>query len=134
LGEVIAMNMFKTFMRKLHDSSQDVIVQPTRAALAPLDAGDANKKHIEQRTLGKIEAARLLKIAVRRMKEDRQRCEAAIEMYLDDWVFHNGPITNENIAEAMADCVDRIRQRAQAAHQVAEERAEDYGGMRDFPL
>jgi len=128
------MNLFKSFLRRLHDYNTDVRQQRNRAALASLDDGGANKKHIEQRTLGKIEAARLLKLAVRRMKEDRQRCEAAIEMYLDDWMFHNGPLTKENLAEAMADCVDRIRQRAQAAHQVAEERAEDYGGMKDFPL
>ena len=51
--------------------------------------------------LAKIEAARLVKIAVRRMKEDRQKSQAAIEMYLDDWAFHNGPITKENVADAV---------------------------------
>jgi len=126
------MNLFKGFLRRVHDYNSDVRQQRNRAALASLDDGDVNKKHFQQRTFAKAEATRLVKIAVRRMKEDRQRCEAAIEMYLDDWAFHNGPITNENIAEAMADCVDRIRQRAQAAQQVAEERADD--GMKDFPF
>jgi hypothetical protein len=128
------MNLFKNVLRKLHDHSGDAKQQRNRTALTQLDDGGANKKHIERRTQAKIETARLVKIAVRRMKEDRQKCQAAIEMYLDDWAFHNGPITKENIAEAMSDCVDRIRQRAQAAQRIAEDRAGDYDGMKDFPF
>ena len=128
------MNLFKGFLNRFHDYNTDVRQERNKAALAQLDDGDANKKHIEQRTLSKIEAARLVKVAVRQMKEDRQRCEAAIEMYLDDWAFHNGPITKENVMEAMRDCVDRIIQRAQAAQRVAEHQAEDHDGMKDFPF
>jgi hypothetical protein len=128
------MNLFKDVLRKLHDHSSDAKQQRNRTALTQLDDGGANKNHIERRTQAKIETARLVKIAVRRMKEDRQKCQAAIEMYLDDWAFHNGPITKENIAEAMSDCVDRIRQGAQAAQRVAEDRAGDYDGMKDFPF
>jgi hypothetical protein len=128
------MNLFKGFLNRFHDYNTDVRQERNKAALAQLDDGDANKKHIEQRTLSKIEAARLVKVAVRQMKEDRQRCEAAIEMYLDDWAFHNGPITKENVMEAMRDCVDRISQRAQAAQRVAEHQAEDHDGMKDFPF
>jgi hypothetical protein len=128
------MNLFKGFLNRFHDYNTDVRQERNKAALAQLDDGDANKKHIEQRTLSKIETARLVKVAVRQMKEDRQRCEAAIEMYLDDWAFHNGPITKENVMEAMRDCVDRISQRAQAAQRVAEHQAEDHDGMKDFPF
>lgn len=128
------MSLFKSFLQRFHDYNSDARQQRNRAALSRLDDDDANKKHIEQRTLTKIEVARLVKVAVRRIKEDRQKREAAIEMYLDDWAFHNGPITKENIAEAMSDCVDRIRQRAQAAQRVVEDRAGDYDGMRDFPF
>lgn len=127
------MNLFKDFLRRLHDHKSDVKQQRNQTALATLDDGSANKEHIEQRTLAKVEAARLVKIAARRMKEDRQKCEAAIEMYLDDWVFHNGPITKENIVEAMVDCVDRIKQRTQAV-QSAREHAVDDDGMKDFPF
>jgi hypothetical protein len=128
------MNLFKGFLRRFHDYNSGLRQERNKAALAQLDDGDANKKHIEQRTLSKIEAARLVRVAVRRMKEDRQRCEVAIEMYLDDWAFHNGPVTNENVMEAMRDCVDRISQRAQAAQRVAEHQAEDHDGMKDFPF
>ena len=128
------MNLFKGFLRRFHDYNSDLRQERNTSALAQLDDGDANKKHIEQRTHSKIEAARLVKVAVRQMKEDRQRCEAAIEMYLDDWAFHNGPITKENVMEAMRDCVDRISQRAQAAQRVAEHQAEDHDGMKDFPF
>lgn len=128
------MNLFKSFLRRSHDSNSDVRQQRNAVALSRLDDGDANKKHIEQRTQAKAEAARLLKIAMRRIKEDRQKSLAAIEMYLDDWVFHNGPITKENVAEAMSDCVDRVRQRRQAAQRIAEHQADDYDGMKDFPF
>ncbi len=128
------MNLFKSFLRRLHDYNTDVRQQRNRTALAPLGDGDANSRHVASRKAAGYEAARLTRIALRRMKEDRERGLAQIELYLDDWVFHNGPITKENQAEAMADCVDRIRQRAQAAQQVAEDRAEDYGGMKDFPI
>ena len=127
------MNLFKDFLRRLHDHKSDVKQRRNQTALASLDDGSANKEHIEQRTLAKVEAARLVKIAARRMKEDRQKCEAAIEMYLDDWVFHNGPITKENVVEAMVDCVDRIKQRTQAV-QSAREHAVDDDGMKDFPF
>jgi hypothetical protein len=128
------MKLFKGFLRYFHDYNSDLKQQHNKAALARLDDSDANKKHIEQRSFAKSEATRLVGIAVRRIKENRQKCEAAIEMYLDDWAFHNGPITRENLAEAMSDCVDRIRQRAQAAQRVAEDRAEDHDGMKDFPF
>ena len=128
------MNLFKEFLRRVHDHRSDVRQQHNQTALATLDDGSANKEHIEQRTLAKLEAARLVKVAARRMKEDRQKCEAAIEMYLDDWVFHNGPITKENVVEAMVDCVDRIKQRTQAVQRFAEHQAEGHDGMKDFPF
>ena len=76
------------------------------------------------------------------MKEEREKGLAQIELYLDDWQFHNGPITTkEQLAHAIADCVDRVRQRAkaaqaaQAARQMAEDAAfDDLTGLRDFPF
>jgi hypothetical protein len=125
------MNLFKGFLQHFNSDSKQ---NRNKAALAQLDDSDANKQHIEQRTLEKVEAARLVRIALRRIKEDHQRSQAAIEMYLDDWVFHNGPITRANVEEAMRDCVDRIAQRAQAAQRVSEDQAEDHDGMEEFPF
>jgi hypothetical protein len=81
----------------------------------------------------------LTNIALRRMKDDRDKGLAQIELYLDDWQFHNGPITTkEHLAHAVADCVDRVRQRsraAQAARQMAEDAAfEDLTGLKDHPF
>jgi hypothetical protein len=133
------MNLFKGFLRRFHDYNSDLGQERNKAALAQLDDGDANKKHIEQRTLSKIEAARLTNIALRRMKNDREKGLAQIELYLDDWQFHNGPITTkEQLANAIADCVDRVRQKAtaaQATRQMAEDAAfEDLTGLKDFPF
>ena len=70
------------------------------------------------------------------MKEDRQKAQAQIELYLDDWIFHNGPITTrEKFNTAIRDCVDRIRQRHQAAQRLANDAAEnDLAGLKDFPF
>jgi hypothetical protein len=126
------MNMFKSLLRHLHDGYHDYKQEWNRAALAPLGDGDANSAHIASRRALGHEATRLTGVALRRIKEDKQRAQAAIELYLDDWIFHNGPITKENFAQAMSDCIDRIKQRANAAQRVAENRAED--GMKDFPF
>jgi hypothetical protein len=127
------MNLFKGFMRKLHDMRSDQKQQRNLAALAPLGDGDANSRHIASRKALGHEAARLTRIALRRMKEDRQKGQAEIELYLDDWIFNNGPITTkEQFETAVRDCVDRIAQRAQAAQRVAEDQAEGDGGMSDF--
>ena len=129
------MNLFKSFLRHLHDYNSDLRQVRNTAVLAPLGDGDANSKHVASRKAAGNEAVRLMRVALRRMKEDREQAQAQIELYLDDWVFNNGPITTqEQFETAVSDCVDRIRQRAQAAQQVAENRDEDYGGMKDFPF
>ena len=110
--------------------------QRNLSLLAPIGDGDANSQHIASRNAARHEAARLLRIALRRAKDDRQKGLAEIELYLDDWIFNNGPITTkEQFDNAMRDCVDRIRQRIKAARKLAEARAEnDLTEMKDFPV
>ena len=110
--------------------------QRSLSLLAPIGDGDANSQHIASQNALRHEAARLMRIALRRMRDDRQRGLAEIELYLDDWVFHNGPITTkEQFDNAMRDCIDRIKQRHKAAQQLAEARTEnDLTEMKDFPI
>ena len=130
------MNLFKSFMRRLHDNNNDERQQRNIAALAPLGDGDANSKHIASRKAARNEVSRLTLVALRRMKEDRQKAMTQIELYLDDWVFNNGPITTrEQFQDAVRDCADRMARRLQAAHQMAEDADyNDLVGMKDFPL
>lgn len=130
------MNLFKSFLRRFQDQSSDERQQRNRDALASLGDGDANSQHVAQRNATRVEAARLTRVALRRMKEDREKGLAQIELYLDDWQFHNGPITTkEQLANAIADCVDRVRRRAQAAQRLREDAAEnDLTGLKDFPF
>jgi hypothetical protein len=130
------MNLFKSFLRRFQDHNSDERQQRNRDALASLGDGDANSRHIASRKALGHEAARLTAIALRRMKEDKQKAQAQIELYLDDWTFHNGPIrTQEQFNNAIRDCVDRIRRRHQAARQLAADAAEnDLTGLKDFPF
>ena len=130
------MNPFKSLLRRFHDHNSDVRQQRNRDALASLGDGDANSRQIASRKASGHEAARLTQVALRRMKEDRQKAQAQIELYLDDWIFHNGPInTQERFNTAIRDCVDRIRRRHQAAQQLAYDAAEDdLTGLKEFPF
>lgn len=130
------MNVFKSFLRRLHDDNRDARQQTNQAALASLGDGDANSQHVASRKALRSEASRLTQVAMRRMKEDRQKATAQVELYLDDWVFNNGPITTrEQFETAVRDCADRIKRRQQAAQQLAENAAEgDLAGMKDFPF
>ena len=128
------MNLFKSFLRRLHDDRRDLRQQTNRAALASLGDGDANSQHVANRKALRSEVVRLTQVALRRMKEDRQKAMAQVELYFDDWVFNNGPIaTREQFETAVRDCVDRIKQRTQAV-QYAREHAVDDDGMKDFPF
>jgi len=130
------MNLFKSLLRRLHDDNSDLRQQRNRAVLAPLGDGDANSRHVANRKALRNEAVRLTRVALRRMKEDRQKALAQIELYLDDWVFNNGPITTkEQFENAVRDCVDRIKQRQKTARHLAEDAVEhDLTGLKDFPF
>lgn len=130
------MNLFKSFLRRLHDHNRDERLQRNLSILAPIGDGDANSRHIASRNALGHEAARLTRVALRQMKEDKQKAQAQIELYLDDWVFHNGPITTRGqFDRAIRDCVDRIKQRHRAARKLAEDAAEDgLTGLKDFPF
>lgn len=110
--------------------------QRNLSILAPIGDGDANSQHVASRNAARHEATRLTGIALRRMKEDKEKAQALIELYLDDWIFHNGPITTQaQFQNAIRDCVDRIKQRHRAAQQLAEDAAEDgLTGLKEFPF
>ena len=130
------MNFLKSFLQKFRGDERQ---QRNLTLLSALGDQDANAQHIASRVRARHEAARLTSIALRRMKEDREKGLAQIELYLDDWQFHNGPITTkEQLRDACVDCIDRVRQRKQAARrarQLAEDAAFDsLTGLEDFPF
>ena len=102
-------------------------------ALAPLSNMDANTKHIFSRVKKRFEAMRLIGIFLKRERADKQKAESNLELYLDDWVFHHGPITKENAAEVVADCLDRVRQQQRTVQALSDD-AIDPDGMMDFPI
>ncbi len=89
--------------------------------LAPLSDMDANTEHIFSRMRKRIEGMRLVAVFFKRARAEKQKAENNVELYLDDWAYQHGPITKENIEEAIADCVDRVTQQAHQRRQIAEE-------------
>lgn len=129
------MSWFKDLLGSVTGHSGDARRERNMRALAPLGDADANSEHIAKRKAMRHESTRLVHVALRRMKENREKLMGQLELYLDDWTFHNGPIdTQERFQDAMRDCVDRITQRRQAAVRLAEEPEQDVGGMQDFPF
>jgi hypothetical protein len=119
------------------DGATDATIRTERnlEALASLRNSDANSKHIEKRILKRHEANRLVHVMLRNIRSDKQTAMTTIELYLDDWVFNNGPITRENYAEAIADCVDRVVKQAEARQRLREEAEfKELQGMEDYPL
>jgi histidinol dehydrogenase len=89
--------------------------------LASLRDDDANRDHIFKRCWDRIQAMRQVTTVLKRSREDEQKALTNIELYLDDWAFHRGPITKDNVKEAMTDVVDRVLKQ----HQAKQQRVED---------
>lgn len=102
-----------------------------RKVLEPFSKMDANAEHIFSRTRKRIEAMRLVAIFLKRKRQDTQKAQANIELYLDDWIYHHGPIdylpSKEHpqggpiFQNALADCADRIQKQQQAKDQMQED-------------
>jgi transcription termination factor NusB len=103
--------------------------------LSGMGDSNANSKHIAQTFLKRVEASRLFRILFRRVKEANQKAQTNIELYLDDWSFQHGGITEENLPQAMVDCVDRVTTLHQQRQQALEEQAEaEFNTLKDHPL
>jgi hypothetical protein len=105
-------------------------------ALAPISNGDANRQHIFNRKMKRIEVMRLITAMLKRKRLNDQKALSNIELYLDDWAFHHGtPITKANAAEAVADCVDRVLSLQQTKQEIAEQKEFEQlqGGLDDEP-
>lgn len=92
-----------------------------KQALDSITNDDGNKQHIFARMLRRFNLKRKLAVMLKHDRQEREKAQANIEIYLDDWAFHRGGITTSNVKEAMADCVDRIVK----LHRVKQHQAED---------
>ena len=131
----------------MHNERKQQQIEQNRKLLASLGDGDANREHIFKRFQKRIEAMRLISIMFKRIRQDHQRAQSELEIYLDDWVYHHGPIdylpSKEHpmggpvFQNAMEDCIDRIAKQREALEQQkadAEHEFEDDATMKDFPL
>jgi hypothetical protein len=93
----------------------------------------ANQRHIFARLKQRFENNKLVALALKRIRQDRQRAETNAELYLDDWAFHHGGITKENLPQAAMDCIDRALTLHRAKQQQREfnEERELTGGLMD---
>jgi hypothetical protein len=93
-----------------------------RKILDSIRNGDGNRGHIFSRAWKRMQAMKLVSTFLKRSRQESQKAESNIELYLDDWAFHHGtPITKGNMDEAMTDCVDRMVSLHQVKQQAAEE-------------
>jgi hypothetical protein len=76
--------------------------------LAPIDDGNANAQHIARRRAERVEWRRKLTVILKHFFQDMRKALTNAELYMEDWRFHNGPITTENQRQAIADCIDRV--------------------------
>jgi hypothetical protein len=105
-----------------------------KQAVDVLTIEDDMDKFIQKDAIGDAELNR--KIAVIR-KHVRQRNEAAMtkaELFLDNWAFHHGGITKENMREALSSLARYAASIAKRAktNREAQEEALDPDGMQDF--
>jgi hypothetical protein len=115
----------------MNNERKDEQIANNLKVLAPLSNMDGNAKHIFSRVKERIEAMRIVTVFFKRKREDDQKAQANLELYLDDWVYHNGPIdylpSKEHpqggpvFQNALADCVDRIAKQ----HNARSQRKED---------
>lgn len=99
--------------------------QQNKTILAGVGSESANQRHIFARLKQRFEANKLIAMALKRIRQDRQHAETNAELYLDDWAFHNGGITKENLPQATMDCIDRVltlHQAKEAKREFNEER------------
>ena len=92
---------------------------------------DGNKQHILARLLKRFDLKRKLAVMLKHDRQDKEKAQANIELYLDDWVYQHGPIdylpSKEHpqggpvFQNALADCVDRIN----TLHRRKQQQAED---------
>ena len=92
-----------------------------------------NQRHIFSRLLQRFKRNRAVAVAMKQIRQDKQKALSNIEMYLDDWAYHHGGLTQANVHQAMSDCVDRmltLHQAKQQQREAQEERALS-GGLGD---
>ena len=92
-----------------------------KQALDSIRDNDGNKEHIFARLLRRFGLKRQIAVALKHDRQEREKAQANIEIYLDDWAFHRGGITTANVKEALVDCADRVVK----LHQAKQQRAED---------
>ncbi|HKV79753.1 MAG TPA: hypothetical protein VJP02_16505 [Candidatus Sulfotelmatobacter sp.] len=92
-----------------------------KQALDSIRDNDGNKQHIFARLLRRFNLKRKLAVMLKHDRQERDKAQANIEIYLDDWAFHRGGLTKNNVKEALADCVDRVVK----LHQTKQQRTED---------
>jgi hypothetical protein len=95
-----------------------------REILAGVGSETANQKHIFARLKQRFENNKLVALALKRIRQDRQQALTNTELYLDDWAYQNGPITKENLPIATIDTIDRVLTLHQAKQQQREMREE----------
>jgi hypothetical protein len=61
------------------------------------------QRHIQERIAAHFETARIANIARRRIHGDKQKANTTLELFLDQWSFENGPITQTNFLRAVMD-------------------------------
>jgi hypothetical protein len=91
----------------------------------------ANQRHIFSRLKARFENNKLIALALKRIRQDRQHAETNAELYLDDWAFHHGGITKRNLPIAVIDTIDRVLTLHRAKQQQREfnEERELTGGL-----
>jgi hypothetical protein len=114
----------------MNDERKNQQIANNLKVLEPLSNTDANGKQIFSRVKERIEAMRIVSIFLKRTRADDQKAQANMELYLDDWIYHNGPIDflpNKDhpkggpiFQNALADCVDRITKQQRKRNQQKE--------------
>jgi hypothetical protein len=105
----------------MNNERKDQQIANNLRVLGAFSSMDANQEHIWSRIQKRVEAMRLVSIFLKRKRQDDQKAASNVELYLDDWVYQHGPITQANVKEAVADCVDRVVQQARSRERIAEE-------------
>lgn len=104
-----------------------------KTILAGIGNESENQRHIFSRLLQRFKRNRAVALALKQIRQDKQKALSNIEMYLDDWAYHHGGLTQANVHQAMSDCVDRMLALHQAKQQQREAQKERAlsGGLGD---
>jgi len=111
----------------MNDEKKEEQRENNRKVLASLGDDDANSSHIFTRMRKRIESMRLVAVFLKRHRQDNQKAQTNIELYLDDWIYQHGPIDylpskdhpqgGPAFQNAMEDCVDRVSKQHEALSQ-----------------